>query len=102
MPPQIDEQTIPNAYRSYFENQYGEQAIFLYEYWRERGIERHPYPHSFDLSHPEIDFVGLARALGADAMRVDKPDQVPEAVERILSAQRPFLVDLLTDDLIRP
>ena len=72
------------------------------QYWRERGIERHPYPHSFDLSHPEIDFVGLARALGADAMRVDKPDQVPEAVERILSAQRPFLVDLLTDDLIRP
>ena len=72
------------------------------QYWRERGIERHPYPRSFDLSHPEIDFVGLARALGADAMRVDKPDQVPEAVERILSAQRPFLVDLLTDDLIRP
>ena len=72
------------------------------QYWRERGIERHPYPRSFDLSHPEIDFVGLARALGADAMRVDKPDQVPDAVERILTAQRPFLVDLLTDDLIRP
>jgi hypothetical protein len=34
MPPQIDEQTIPDVYRSYSENQYGEQAIFLYEYWR--------------------------------------------------------------------
>ena len=37
MPPQIDEQTIPDVYRSYSENQYGEQTIFLYEYWRERG-----------------------------------------------------------------
>jgi hypothetical protein len=37
MPPQIDEQTFPNVYRSYFENQSGEQAIFLYDYEQERG-----------------------------------------------------------------
>jgi hypothetical protein len=37
IPPQIDEQTFPNVYRSYFENQYGEQAIFLYDYEQERG-----------------------------------------------------------------
>ncbi len=37
MPPQIDEQTFPDVYRSYFENQYGEQAIFLYDYGRKSG-----------------------------------------------------------------
>ncbi len=37
IPPQIDEQTFPNVYRSYFENQYGEQAIFLYDYQQECG-----------------------------------------------------------------
>ena len=38
IPPQIDEQTFPDVYRSYFENQNGEQAIFLYDYEQERGI----------------------------------------------------------------
>jgi hypothetical protein len=35
--PQIDEQTFPGVYRSYFENHNGEQAIFLYDYEQERG-----------------------------------------------------------------
>jgi hypothetical protein len=37
-PPQIDEQTFPGVYRSYFENQNGEQSVFLYDYEREQGI----------------------------------------------------------------
>ena len=37
IPPQINEQTFPGVYRSYFENQNGEQAIFLYDYEQERG-----------------------------------------------------------------
>lgn len=70
------------------------------QYWRERDIPEHAYPSSFDLSHPEIDFVGLARALGADGVRVHKPEQVPAAVDRLLSAEGPLLVDLLTDDTV--
>ncbi|HEX6483211.1 MAG TPA: hypothetical protein VF043_30570 [Ktedonobacteraceae bacterium] len=35
--PQIDEQTFPGVYRSYFENQDGEQAVFLYDYEQECG-----------------------------------------------------------------
>jgi benzoylformate decarboxylase len=70
------------------------------QYWRERGIDGRPHPRSFDLSHPDIDFVGLARALGADGMRVDKQEQVSEAVERMLGGDRPFLVDLLTDETV--
>lgn len=71
------------------------------EYWRERGdVAGRPHPHSFDLSHPEIDFVGLARALGADGVTVAKPDDVAPAVEAMLAAPGPFLVDLATDDLL--
>lgn len=66
IPPQIDEQTFPNVYRSYFENQYGEQAIFLYDHGQERGTLymgdagwEHPYDvvdgkvPELMLSHPE-------------------------------------------------
>ncbi|GGK63412.1 benzoylformate decarboxylase [Sphaerisporangium melleum] len=64
------------------------------EYWKERDIAPHSFPRSFDLSHPEIDFAGLARALGADGMRVEKPVQAAEAVRRMLDHQGPFLIDL--------
>ena len=73
----------------------------IVQYWWERDIVKHPFPRSFDLAYPEIDFVGLARALGADGLRVDKPDQIGEVVERMLTTRRPFLIDLLTDDTIR-
>ncbi len=66
IPPQIDEQSFPNVYRSYFENQYGEQAIFLYDYQQERGTLymgdagwEHPYDvvdgnvPELIVSHPE-------------------------------------------------
>ncbi|MEV7615962.1 thiamine pyrophosphate-binding protein [Streptomyces sp. NPDC089799] len=64
------------------------------QYWRERGIAAHPFPGSFDLSRPEIDFAGLARALGAGGMRVEKPDEAAAAVSRMLGHPGPFLVDI--------
>jgi hypothetical protein len=35
-PPQIDD-TTPDRYCGYFENRYGEQAIFVYDYARRQG-----------------------------------------------------------------
>ncbi|WP_405786602.1 thiamine pyrophosphate-binding protein [Streptomyces sp. NBC_01367] len=64
------------------------------QYWRERDIPEHGFPHSFDLSHPEIDFAGLARSLGAGGTRVEKPDEAVAAVGRMLSHPGPFLVDI--------
>ncbi|MFE5493822.1 thiamine pyrophosphate-binding protein [Streptomyces virginiae] len=64
------------------------------QYWRERDIPEHGFPNSFDLSHPEIDFAGLARSLGAGGMRVEKPDEAVAAVGRMLSHPGPFLVDV--------
>ncbi|MFJ3880615.1 thiamine pyrophosphate-binding protein [Streptomyces sp. NPDC090077] len=64
------------------------------QYWRERDIAEHPFPGSFDLSHPEIDFAGLARALGAEGTRVEKPDEAAAAVTRMLAHPGPYLVDV--------
>lgn len=71
------------------------------QYWHMRGDPApRAHPAAFDLSHPEIDFVGLARALGADGARVHKTDEVSAAVSAMLDATGPFLVDLATDDLL--
>ncbi|MFD9411887.1 thiamine pyrophosphate-binding protein [Streptomyces sp. NPDC059989] len=64
------------------------------QYWRERDIPEHGFPGSFDLSHPEIDFAGLARSLGAGGIRVEKPDEAVTAVSRMLAHPGPFLVDI--------
>ncbi|RSS60640.1 thiamine pyrophosphate-binding protein [Streptomyces sp. WAC07061] len=64
------------------------------QYWRERDIAEHAFPGSFDLSHPEIDFAGLARALGAEGTRVEKPDEAAAAVTRMLAHPGPYLVDV--------
>jgi benzoylformate decarboxylase len=67
------------------------------QYWRERDIERHDFPRSFDLSHPEIGFVDIARGYGVAAVRVEKPGEVEQAVDRMLAHDGPFLIDLVTN-----
>ncbi|MFQ5520373.1 MAG: thiamine pyrophosphate-dependent enzyme, partial [Candidatus Methylomirabilia bacterium] len=62
-----------------------------------RGI----YP-GMDLVDPEIDYVGLARALGVQAERVDKPGELGAALERMLGATGPTLVDCAIDRSFTP
>lgn len=71
------------------------------QYWRERDIPAHDFPCGFDLGRPEIDFVGLSKALGVPAVRVEKSEDVPAAVDRMFADDAPFLVDVATEDLIR-
>lgn len=70
------------------------------QFWRERGIAPHPFPSSFDLGTPEIDFVGLAGALGVPGARVRETSDVADAVKAMLATDGPFLVDVATDDLV--
>jgi len=64
-------------------------------YWDELGLAAHAFPDSFELDRPEIDFEGMARALGVAALRVDRPDAVQPAIEKALSHPGPFLLDLV-------
>lgn len=67
------------------------------QYWRDQGIPSHLHPPAFDLSTPEIDFPALAGALGVPGRRVFSPSQVTDAVDEMLAAEGPYLVDLVID-----
>ncbi|HEY1100045.1 MAG TPA: thiamine pyrophosphate-dependent enzyme, partial [Myxococcota bacterium] len=58
-------------------------------------------PHSVTI--PRVDFVALARALGADGVRVEDETQLEDALRVALAHGGPFVVDvIMTDDNISP
>lgn len=44
-----------------------------------------------------IDFVGIARACGANGATVEKPDQLRPALEKALSSEGPTVIDIAVD-----
>ena len=71
-------------------------------YWQERGIAKHDFPMSFDLSHPPIRFDDLARGMGVQAARVEKPWEIKPAIEQALAHPGPFLIDLVLEGDTHP
>ena len=45
----------------------------------------------------EVDFARLAEGMGAMGIRVEKPDGIGPALERAWSAERPVIIDVVTD-----
>ena len=77
------------------------QANIL-QYWKERGITGRSFPTSFDLSKPEISFDVIAQSMGVAGERVWNPNQVVPAIERMLSHQGPYLINLVLDGDVHP
>jgi acetolactate synthase-1/2/3 large subunit len=50
-----------------------------------------------DMTFPEVDFLGMARALGADGARVWREHQLDDALEWAMTARGPFVLDVLID-----
>jgi acetolactate synthase-1/2/3 large subunit len=48
------------------------------------------------------DFVALARACGADGIRVERPGDLAGALERAIEADAPFVLDVHVDRDVRP
>ena len=67
----------------------------IQQYWHERQLPEHEFPASFDLSHPDIQFVALAQAMGVPGVRVEKPEQIAPAIREALNHNGPFLIDLV-------
>ena len=65
------------------------------QYWGELGIPKHDYPLSFDLSHPPLHFVQMARGMGVQGIRVEKPWEIKDAIAQMLAHPGPFLIDLV-------
>jgi benzoylformate decarboxylase len=63
--------------------------------WRqnfEAGTQ-HPY-QNMDIAGPALDFVHLAAGMGVEAVRVEKADDIADAVAKAVAAQRPYLVEI--------
>jgi benzoylformate decarboxylase len=60
------------------------------------SAKRDLYP-GMDLVDPEIDYLGLARALGVRAERVDEPDALRDVLRACLAHPGPSLVDVAID-----
>jgi acetolactate synthase-1/2/3 large subunit len=52
---------------------------------------------SADASIPEVDFAMLARALGAEGLRVEREAELVPALERAMAASGPFVLDVRID-----
>ena len=50
-----------------------------------------------DLEEPTVDFVGLARSLGVPGKRVEKTQEVRQALAGALTQGGPFVIDVLID-----
>ncbi|MGH8289596.1 MAG: thiamine pyrophosphate-binding protein [Steroidobacteraceae bacterium] len=77
------------------------------------GIERKGMEKAYKRSHPwchfrrkdthqpyNPDYVGLARAFGAEAARIEDPDELQPALQRALASRRPWVLDVPTDDSV--
>lgn len=72
----------------------------IQQYWRERHYPERDFPASFDIKQPEIRFAEISMGLGVPATRVERPDQIGPAIDRMLSHNGPFLIDLaITDEV---
>ncbi|MEO0769463.1 MAG: thiamine pyrophosphate-binding protein [Cyanobacteria bacterium J06649_4] len=74
----------------------------IQQFWEETEIPAHDFPLSFDLSRPAIRFDELARSMGVEAVRVEKPEEIEAAVQQALAHKGPFLLDVVIDGDINP
>ncbi|MGN7251261.1 thiamine pyrophosphate-requiring protein [Arthrobacter sp. SAFR-014] len=64
--------------------------------WEQRETESEPrFPDSQEI--PDFPYAGYAELLGLTGIRVDSPEQLADAWDRALGAERPVLIEVLTD-----
>lgn len=78
----------------------------LQDYWRRQGLKPQDlptsFPKGFDLGEPDLDFVGLARAMGVPGSRVTQPTEIAPAIQTMLQQDGPFLLELVVDGAVPP
>jgi benzoylformate decarboxylase len=57
---------------------------------------------SFDLSYPALHFVEMARGMGVQGVRVEKPSEIAPAIQQALAHPGPFLIDLVLEGDVHP
>ena len=65
------------------------------QYWKERNIEKHQYPGSFELGNPVINFSELSISMGVPGRKVERPEDIEPAIKEMLNTNGPYLIDLV-------
>jgi pyruvate dehydrogenase (quinone) len=64
--------------------------------WEQRETEAEPrFPASQEI--PDFPYAGYAELLGLTGIRVDAPEQLASAWDRAFAAERPVVIEVLTD-----
>ncbi len=69
--------------------------------WELRAMGGHPKVEDTQ-NLPDVDYAGFARSIGLDGVNVEQPDQIGDAWDRALAADRPTVLDVRTDPDIPP
>ncbi|MBW3665338.1 MAG: thiamine pyrophosphate-requiring protein [Actinobacteria bacterium] len=69
--------------------------------WEMRAMGGFPKPEELQ-DIPDFPFAEYAKILGLDGTRVDAPEQIGDALDRALSADRPFVVEVMADPNVPP
>ena len=76
--------------------------INVLAYWQERDIPVRDYPLSFDLSKPDLKFHEMAKSMGVEAVRVERPEEIEPAIKQALAHPGPFLIDVVLEADVNP
>jgi pyruvate dehydrogenase (quinone) len=69
--------------------------------WEQRVMNGDPKMEASQIL-PDFPFADYAKILGLDGIRIDSPDQVRGAWERAMAADRPFVLEAITDPEVPP
>ncbi len=69
--------------------------------WEQRAMEGDP-KNPATQQIPDVHYAEFARMIGLDGVRIDSPDAIDAAWEEALSADRPFVIDAITDPEVPP
>ncbi len=72
-----------------------------YVTWEERIQSGDPKWESSQVL-PDVPYAEFAKSIGLDGQRVEDPEQVGAAWDRALAADRPFVLDMVTDPNVPP
>ena len=69
--------------------------------WEQRGMAGEP---KFETSQqlPDVAYADYARLLGLDGARVERPDQLGPALDAAFAADKPFVLDIVSEANIPP
>jgi pyruvate dehydrogenase (quinone) len=69
--------------------------------WEQRALEGDPKNPATQVI-PDVRYADFARSIGLDGIRIESPDAIDAAWEEAFQADRPFVIDAVTDPDVPP